>query len=133
ALCIKSNILKKWKFLFAFVAFITFLELVGLPFKENLKYSDFLSVIVSASTLIPIYGYAYGVAIGNKTIAILIFVLNVLIFGGISLLWLVLYTFNQFSLIQLLFSLGAFAFLLFVAYPVYMYAFRSDALWSENA
>ena len=125
--------MKKRKFLFAFVAFITFLELFGLPFKESLKYSDFLSVIVSASILIPIYGYAYGVAIGTKTIAILIFVLNVLIFGGISVFWLVLYTFNQFSLIQLLFSLGAFAFLLFVAYPVYMYAFRSDALWSENA
>ncbi|QPB84136.1 hypothetical protein CWC22_014495 [Pseudoalteromonas rubra] len=124
--------MKKWKILFGFSAFITALEFIGLPFKEHIDFNTFVSLILYCSILIPMYGYAYGVAIGSKAIAILIFVLTILVPGSLVVLWGVAFTINHFSLIQLVFSLGTFGLLLFISYPVFMYAFRSDKLWAKE-
>ncbi|ALU42763.1 hypothetical protein [Pseudoalteromonas rubra] len=122
--------MKKWKMLFGFTAFITALEFIGLPFKEHIDLNTFVSLILYCLILIPMYGY--GVAIGSKVIAILTFVLTILVPGSLVVLWGVVFTINHFSLIQLVFSLGTFGLLLFISYPVFMYAFRSDKLWLKE-
>lgn len=116
--------------LFGFTAFITALEFIGLPFKEHIDLNTFVSLILYCLILIPMYGY--GVAIGSKVIAILTFVLTILVPGSLVVLWGVVFTINHFSLIQLVFSLGTFGLLLFISYPVFMYAFRSDKLWLKE-
>ncbi|AZZ98873.1 hypothetical protein [Pseudoalteromonas sp. R3] len=124
--------MKKWQLLFGFAAFVTVSELIGLPFKENVDLSNFVSLIVSGILLIPLYGYAFNVAIGSKAIAIAIFVFTAVVPGGFTLIFGVAFTIQHFSVVQLVFSTGSFALLLFMLYPVFMYAFKSDELWLKN-
>ncbi|TMP22742.1 hypothetical protein CWB99_23860 [Pseudoalteromonas rubra] len=79
--------------------------------------------------LIPLYGYAFNVAIGSKAIAIAIFLFTAAVPGGFTLIFGVAFTIQHFSVVQLVSSTGSFALLLFILYPVFMYAFKSDELW----
>lgn len=125
--------MKKWKFLFWFMACITVLNIVSLPFEDDLDFVSFLAIVFWCLLLIPLYGFAFKVAIGNKAIATALFVLNVVVPGCLGLFFGVVYTIENFSLIQLAFSLGTLAFLAFLSYPIFMYAFRSNEIWSRNA
>ena len=114
------------------MAFLFLLELIRIPFKTDPEISDFLSVIFSGFSLFPIFGYAYRLAIGNKPIAITTFGLNAalalipLLFGC----WAVINdpgiaSFIVLSILILLMGI--------YLYPQFMYAFKSDELWDENA
>ena len=51
-------------------------QLVTTPFSSDGTPWDVARLITSGLSLVPLYGYAYQVAIGNKAIAILIFGYN---------------------------------------------------------
>lgn len=124
--------MKKWKFVFGVAAFLFLLDLIKIPFKSDLEAFDFVSVILSGFSLFPIYGYAYQLTIGNKPIAIFTFGLNaVLALAAFSFVgW---FAFNNPSA-ALFVGLGVVALLTGVyLYPQFMYAFKSDDLWRENA
>ncbi len=108
------------------------ISIIGLPFQNRFSAGDSFGLIINGLSLIPIYGYAYQVAIGSKGIAIGIFIVNLpaFILGahfGISLLL------EKQSYTQLFFSLLGLVVMCVMFYPVYKYAFGSKNLWSSNA
>lgn len=128
----KKEIHKWWRILFGILLIFFVLDIVGLPFEDNLTFSDAIWLTISGLSLIPVYGYAYQVAIGSKLIAIIILMFNLpaLMFG----MYLSTILFANFeSVVQLfLFVLGLVA-VGVIIYPMYRYAFQSDHLWNENA
>ncbi len=124
--------MRKWKFVF-FVAALSFLsDLIKIPFKSDLEFFDFMLAIFNGLSLFPIYGYAYQLAIGNKPIAIITFVLN-------SVVALVAYSLfgwfafnNQSTFLFVGLGLVALPIGLYL-YPQFMYAFKSERLWRQNA
>lgn len=122
--------MKKWKILFWILAVLTLIQLIALPFSESIQY-EILSVIFSGITLIPIYGYSYQIAIGNKLVAIIIFSLNCLAFL-VCILALSLLLSTSFSIFQLVVVLCILVVFWLIIYPQYAYAFKSGNLWSNN-
>ena len=124
--------MKKWKIIFWIAGLSFALQIINVPLSKNPGLSDTIGMLITGFTLVPLYGFAYKIAIGTRTIAIAIFLINfvILVF---SIYWLVLYTMNHISMVQLFFS----GFALFVAllffYPVFAYAFKSKEIWSSNA
>ncbi len=128
----KQETKKWWKRLFVILLVFFVFEIIGMPFEKSLGVSDAVWLIISGLSLIPIYGYAYQVAVGSKGIAITIFIANLppIILG--TYLAVLVYLNNQ-SVVQLLFSLLGFVVVGIIVYPMYRYAFYSNHLWSENA
>ncbi len=128
----KKEIHKWWRILFGILLVFFVIDVLGLPFEENLDFSYAVWMTISGLSLIPIYGYAYQVTIGSKAIAIIILLLNVpAILFGMYLSTVVFASFQ--SAIQLfLFVLGLVV-VGVIIYPMYRYAFHSNHLWGENA
>ena len=88
-------------------------------------------LITSGISLVPLYGYAYQVAIGDKVIATLIFGYNamLLVLAALLAVYTLITDWSAFVLllVGVLFAVS-FAFL----YPQYKYAFDSDNLWGED-
>jgi hypothetical protein len=124
--------MKKWKLLFWFVAFFFTMEMLSIPFSDNLEVWDFTGVIFSGISLIPLYGYAYQVVIGSKVIAIIIFLLNAFGVGAGAVYGAVMLV-SSFSLFMLMASTVSIGCSLIYIYPQFMYAFKSNALWASNA
>jgi hypothetical protein len=107
-------------------------QLLTTPFSSAGTLWDVVRLITSGLSLVPLYGYAYQVAIGNKAIAIVIFGYNAILLT-IALLFAIHALINGWSLFVLflvsLFLAVSFAFL----YPQYKYAFYSDDLWGAGA
>jgi hypothetical protein len=124
--------MKKWKDIFWACALLFVSQLVTIPFNSGGTLWDVARLIASGLSLVPLYGFAYQVAIGNKAIAISIFGYSA-IFLIIALLLAVYVLITEWSLfiLFLIFLLLAvsFAFL----YPQYKYAFDSDDLWVASA
>ena len=80
----------------------------------------------------PVYGYAYKVVIGTRTIAIIIFGINC-IFLIPAMYMAAVYTLANFSLVQLFFTALATLIVFMFFYPIYAYAFASKELWAKNA
>ena len=124
--------MKKWKFVFGFAAFLVAVDMLKFPFRRDLEFFDFIWLIFGGFSLFPLYGYAYGVAIGNKLIAIVIFSVNALLFiGGLVVAGFLML--NQPSGIALAAMTFAFAAYAIYLYPQFMYAFKSNELWQKNA
>lgn len=124
--------MKKWKFVFFVSALSFLLDLIKIPFKSDLEFFDFMLAIFNGLSLFPIYGYAYQLAIGNKAIAIITFILNsIAALVAYSLfVWL---AFNNPSTI-LFVGLGVVVLPIgLYLYPQFMYAFKSEQLWRQNA
>ena len=123
--------MRRWKDIFWACALLFVVQLVTAPFHSSGTLWDVARLIISGLSLVPLYGYAYQVAIGNKAIAFLIFGYNA-IFLTIALLLAVYGLLTEGSLFVLfllfLFSAVSFAFL----YPQYKYAFDSDDLWGAR-
>ena len=128
----KQETKKWWKILFGILLVFFVIEILGLPFEKSPGVSDVVWLIISGFSLIPIYGYAYQVAIGSKGIAITILLLNLppIILG--TYLAVMVFLNNQ-SAVQLFFSLLGFFVVGIIVYPMYRYAFHSNHLWCENA
>jgi hypothetical protein len=124
--------MKKWKFLFGFSAFLFALDLVKFPFRASIDFPDFIALIFGGFSLFPLYGYAYQITIGSKPIAIVIFGLNALI-GLAGFLTLSALIFNSPNIGAIIGAAVAILLLCIFLYPQFMYAFKCDALWKENA
>jgi hypothetical protein len=121
-----------WKDIFWACALLFVIQLGTTPFSSAGTLWDAARLVASGLSLVPLYGYAYQVAVGNKAIAIVIFGSNA-IFLTIALLLAVYVLISEWSffILFLVFLLVAvsFAFL----YPQYKYAFDSDDLWVASA
>jgi hypothetical protein len=121
-----------WKDIFWGCALLFVIQLGTTPFSSAGTLWDVARLITSGLTLVPLYGYAYQVAIGNRAIAILIFGYNA-IFLTVALLFALYVLITEGSLfilflVSLLLAVS-FAYL----YPQYKYAFDSDDLWVAGA
>lgn len=123
--------MKIWKDIFWACVLLFVTQVATTPFSSSGTPWDAARLIASGLSLIPLYGYAYQVAIGNKGIALLIFSYNA-IFLAIALLLAVYALITKGSLfilfLVLLLSAVSFAFL----YPQYKYACDSDELWGAS-
>jgi hypothetical protein len=124
--------MKHWKILFWIVAVSFATNLISAPFFiSNLKMSDFIGTFIIGISLIPLYGYAHQVAIGIKEFSILIFSINaILVFIGFYYVALLAASGNLYGILAILVVLICGVIFL---YPQFMYAFKSNNLWSKNA
>ena len=120
-----------WKDIFWACAFLFVIQLGTTPFSSTGTLWDVAILIISGLSLVPIYGYAYQVTIGNKAIAIVIFGYNA-IFIFIALLLAVYTLITDWSLFLLFLVFLVVAVSFAYLYPQYKYAFDSDALWAEG-
>ena len=124
--------MKKWKFTFWLMAFLFAISLLEVPFGGDQSFVNLIFQVVSALSLIPLYGYAYSIAIGSKNIAIIIFTIN--FFGTLyGLFALVLGTFQDYDLAILGANIIVLLFIFLFLYPQYAYAFKSNNMWESNA
>lgn len=107
-------------------------QLTTTPFSSDGALWDVVILITSGLSLVPLYGYAYQVAIGNKAIAVLIFCYNA-IFLTIALLLALYALITGWSLFILFLILLLLAVSAAFLYPQYKYAFYSDDLWVASA
>ncbi len=121
-----------WKDIFWACVLLFVAQLATIPFSSAGTLWDAVRLITSGLSLVPLYGYAYQVAIGNRAIALLIFGYNT-IFLTIAMLLAVYVLLTKGTLFILflvvLLLAVSFAFL----YPQYKYAVDSDDLWGESA
>ena len=108
------------------------IQLIGVPISGGQSFGSLIGLVIGGLSLIPLYGYAYEVAIGSKRIAIAIFSFNsfVSVFGIISL---VVAIWEHFGVVQMVASSLGLVFAWLYLYPQFAYAFRSNELWSVNA
>jgi hypothetical protein len=121
-----------WKDIFWACVLLFIAQLATAPFSSAGTLWDAARLVTSGLSLVPLYGYAYQVAIGNKAIAFLIFSYNaILLTIAVLLAVYVLITEGSLFILFLVSLLLAvsFGFL----YPQYKYAFDSDDLWVPAA
>ncbi len=118
----------KWKIAFWIAAFFFAINLVNLPFQQDIKFLDFVGLINGGITLIPMYGYANKIAIGNKNIAIGIFLINLplTIFSMAALTYYMVTDFHPVQIYILAFMIPL---IIFLTLPQYFYAFKSENIW----
>ena len=124
--------MKKWKIIFWVCAVIFALQIIQIPISRNHTIYDVISLLTTGFTLIPLYGFAYKVAIGSRAIAITIFAINLISLIGATY-FAVLYTIENLNVVQLFFTLLAMLIVSLFFYPIYAYAFSSKDIWSKNA
>jgi len=124
--------MKKWKFVFGFALFLYLIDLLSIPFRNEISPKDFVGLIVFGITLIPMYGFAYNVAIGSKRIAIAIFIFNAL-WIPYGLYFTVIMFIAYPGVFQAIFSCLGLFFLWVFIYPSFMYSFKSNELWNNKA
>ena len=123
--------MRKWKLLaYLFTAFFI-INLVALPFSTNVTIWDFINLIAIGFSLIPMYGYAYKIAIGNKFTAIIIFIYNAICATAATWLFILIVK-SAFSVTSLAIYMFAEMFILVCMYPQFKYAFKSEILWVKN-
>ncbi len=105
---------------------------MGLSFQNRQSVEDTIETLINGFSLIPVYGYAYQVAIGSKGIAIVIFSINFLAILFVSYL-AVVFMLNNLSISSFASTVVSFLVFAVIIYPMYKYAFHSNELWSKNA
>jgi hypothetical protein len=126
-----KNEMKKWKLVFFIMAFLVLFDFLSFPFKSNINIYDFIGLIFLGLSLIPFYGFAYTIAIGNQPIAIIIFSLNA--FGTlVACVFGLSFFFNNLSLLNFLFAVLGLSLSYIFIFPQYMYAFKSNHLWKKT-
>jgi hypothetical protein len=128
---LEETSMKVWKDIFWACALLFVIQLATTPFSSGDSLWTVARLVFSGLSLIPLYGYAYQVAIGNKAIAFSIFGLNaVLLTLALLLAAHGLITGGSLFVLFLVLLLLAvsFAFL----YPQYRYAAHSDNLWDAR-
>ena len=121
-----------WRDIFWACLLLFVVQLATTPFSSAGTLWDVVRLISSGISLIPLYGYAYQVAIGNKAIASIIFVYNAILLT-IALLLAIHGLVTEGSLFVLFLVLLLLAVSFGFLYPQYKYAFDSDELWGAGA
>ncbi len=124
--------MKIWKILFVLLLLLFILNVMGLSFQNRQSVEDTIETLINGFSLIPVYGYAYQVAIGSKGIAIVIFSINFLAILFVSYL-AVVFMLNNLSISSFASTVVSFLVFAVIIYPMYKYAFHSNELWSKNA
>jgi len=124
--------MKIWKDIFWACALLFVIQLGTTAFSSAGTLWDVARLIISGLSLVPLYGYAYRVAVGNRAIAILIFGYNA-IFVTVALLLAAHALITGWSLFILFLVVLLVALSFVFLYPQYKYAFDSDDLWGESA
>lgn len=114
------------------MAFLFAISLLEVPFGGDQSFVDLIFLVVSALSLIPLYGYAYSIAIGSKSIAIVIFTINFFL-SLYGLFELVLGILQDYDPTILGVNIFVLLFICLYMYPQYAYAFRSNNMWQSNA
>ena len=117
-----------WKDVFWACALLFVIQLGTTPFSSAGTLWDVARLIISGLSLVPLYGYAYQLAIGSQAIAIVIFGFNAM-FLTIALLLAVHALITGWSMFILFLVLVLLALSFAFLYPQYKYAFDSDDLW----
>ena len=121
-----------WKDIFWACVLLFVVQLATTPFSAAGTLWDAVRLITSGLSLVPLFGYAYQVAIGNKATALLIFGYNAIFLTIAMLLAIyVLVTEGTLFILFLVFLLSAVS--LAFLYPQYKYAVDSDDLWGAKA
>jgi len=121
-----------WKDVFWACALLFVVRLRASPFTSAGTLSDVTRLMISGLSLIPLYGYAYQVPIGNRAVAIVMFGYNA-IFTTIALRLAVHVRVTVWGLTILFLVLLLLALSFVFLYPQYKYAFDSDDLWGASA
>jgi hypothetical protein len=124
--------MRLWKDIFWACVLLFIAQLATTPFSAAGTLWDAARLVTGGLSLVPLYGYAYQVAVGNKVIAFLIFSFNAILLT-VALLFALYALITEGSLfilflVSLLLAVS-FGFL----YPQYKYAFDSDDLWVAGA
>lgn len=119
-----------WKLVFAFTAMSFLVNAWNLP--NDHEIITIIFILIEGLTMFPLFGYAYQVAIGSKSLSAIIFRINVLL---IAVSWIYIYLkgyieFNVMGILGLLF--GAAISFIFI-YPQFAYSFRSKNIWEQSA
>ena len=124
--------MKKWKAVFWILFVLFLLKIISIPLSGGAEFIDALILIYQGISLIPIYGYSYQIAIGSKTISIVIFSINFILIA-LSYIFFI-YDLNV-EYDALFYSITLFSIFLSYIYllPQYRYAFKSDEIWRKNA
>ena len=120
--------MKKWKFVFWVMCFLTVLSIIQLPFSEELSIGVFIGSFISAISLVSFYGFSYRVAVGSKVLAIIIFGINALSALGFAI-FSVFFLLTYLSFGTLFFFVLGMGLMFVYLYPLYMYAFKSTEIW----
>jgi len=126
--------MKPWQQAFKIFACLWGISLIGSIFQETFTIDSALSLVIGGLSLISIYGYAYRVAVGNRVIAIVIFLVNLLGVLAVSpsvaeLLWASIQQGD--GVIQIIVTVLAIGFTYAYLLPQYRYAFSSSELWQK--
>lgn len=124
--------MKIWKDIFWACVLLFVSLLVTTPFSSSGTLWDVAKLITGGLSLVPLYGYAYGVAIGSKATAVLIFGCNALFLMAVFLL-AVYVLITGWSLFVLFLIVLLLAVSLAYLYPLYKYAFDSEELWAASS
>ena len=118
----------KWKIIFWVSIALLASRVASLPYENHISFIDFLMLAFSGISLIPAYGYAHQIAIGNRKTAILIFALNLpfaLFLIGIFPYMAITEPRTEYLYMASL----AIPLTLIIISPQFMYAFKSEKLW----
>ena len=120
--------MKKWKFVFWVMCFLTVLSIIQLPFSEDLSIGAFIGSFISTISLVSFYGFSYRVAVGSKVLAIIIFGINALSMLGFAI-FSVFFLLTYLSPGTLFFFVTGMGLMFVYLYPLYMYVFKSTEIW----
>jgi len=114
------------------------LGLLGLPFQRTIGFADLIGQAIGAMLLVPYYGYAYQVKIGNallwKVSFALLVVLYILSVGPMVYSQVIKIASGEGMWLMRTISVSLGLFLIIVlAIPPFRYAFKSKKLWDEGA
>jgi hypothetical protein len=121
-----------WKDIFWACVLLFIAHLATTAFSSSGSLVDVVRLVAIGISLIPLYGYAYQVAIGNRTIAFFIFGYNA-IFLTVALLFAIFGLVTEGSLFVLLLVCLLLAVSFAFLYPQYKYAMDCDDLWNASA
>ena len=124
--------MKIWKDIFWACVLLFVAYLATTAFSSSGSLVDVVRLIAIGISLIPLYGYAYQVAIGNRTIALFIFGYNA-VFLIVALLFALFGLVTEGSLFVLLLVCLLLAVSFGFLYPQYKYAMDSDELWNPSS
>jgi hypothetical protein len=121
-----------WKDIFWACVLLFVGHLATTAFSSSGSLVDVVRLIAIGISLTPLYGYAYQVAIGNRTIALFIFGYNA-VFLTVALLFALFGLVTEGSLFVLLLVCLLLAVSFGFLYPQYKYAMDSDELWNPSS